>query len=234
MFLLLVEDDAMLGRATAQMLDKSGVQVDWVETAAEGLLRCRNRGYDAILLDLGLPDLSGEQFLRELRASGTTTPVIVLTARIQVEDRIRVLDMGADDYLVKPFDVFEVLARLRAVLRRSRDPGEPTDIHRIGPLLFQGAQRATFWHGRPVTLTTKEFDLLEVLISRRPRVVSREQLVEALYGWDEEIESNAIEVYVHYLRRKFSRNLIITVRGRGYQMGSSELLMCDAQGRAAA
>lgn len=200
------------------------MQVDWVRTGAEARAAVRSAEYDAILLDLGLPDLPGEQVVRELRAERSLVPVIVITARGQLEDRVRVLDMGADDYLVKPFDVPEVLARLRAVQRRSLAAGDLNDGQQIGPLQLFQASRTVLWGSRPVTLTAKEFDVLQSLVMRRPRIVSRSQLVDALYGWDDDIESNSIEVYIHFLRRKIAKSLIVTVRGKGYQLGSEEVL----------
>jgi two-component system OmpR family response regulator/two-component system response regulator QseB len=224
MKLLFVEDDELLGHATAQMLERGGHQVDWFRTCAQARTSALVTEYDAILLDLGLPDLPGEQFLRELRGARQSTPVVVLTARGQIDDRVRLLDMGADDYLVKPFDIVEVQARLRAVMRRSMAGGDLTDLQTIGPLQVHLSSRTVLWNRSVVTLTSKEFDVLQTLVMRRPRVVSRTQLVDALYGWDEDIESNSIEVYVHFLRRKLAKSVVLTVRGRGYQLGSDEAM----------
>ncbi len=206
------------------MLARARMQVDWVRTGGDARAAVRGAEYDAILLDLGLPDLPGEQVVRELRAARAATPVIVITARGQIEDRIRVLDMGADDYLVKPFDVSEMLARLRAVRRRTLAAGDLNDEQRVGPLQLLQAARTVLWDGVPVTLTAKEFDVLQALVLRRPRIVARSQLVDALYGWDDDVESNSIEVYIHFLRRKIAKGLVVTVRGKGYQLGSEEVL----------
>lgn len=228
MKLLLVEDDEMLGKATMTALQGGSLRVDWVRNAGDAKAAARAHEYDAILLDLGLPDVPGEQFIKQLRAAKVGTPIIVLTAKDQMGDRISVLDLGADDYLVKPVDLAELGARLRAVRRRSSSTNDASDIQRIGPLeLFQGSRSAR-WRGEPVQLTAKEFDVLEALLMRRPRVVSRRQLEDVLYGWGDEVESNAIEVYIHFLRRKFTPGLIVTVRGKGYQIGSEELLNAEA------
>lgn len=227
MKLLLVEDDELLGKATVQALHSNSLRVDWVRNAGDAKIAARSHEHDAILLDLGLPDMPGEQFIRHLRVAKVATPIIVLTAKDQIGDRVNVLDLGADDYLVKPVDLAELGARLRAVRRRTSATNDASDIQRIGPLeLFQGSRSAR-WAGEPVPLTAKEFDVLEALLMRRPRVVSRRQLEDVLYGWGDEVESNAIEVYIHFLRRKFAPGLIVTVRGKGYQIGSEELLNAE-------
>lgn len=208
------------------------MQVEWVRNCGNARSAVRAAEYDAILLDLGLPDLPGEQFVRELRAARSATPVIIITARGQLDDRVRVLDMGADDYLVKPFDISEVLARLRAVRRRTLAGGDLTDVQRVGPLELHQASRTVLWHDRVVALTGKEFDVLQTIMLRRPRIVSRAQLVDALYGWEDDVESNSIEVYIHFLRRKIAREVIVTVRGRGYQIGSEEVLSAAKPERA--
>lgn len=228
MRLLLVEDDELLGRATVDALTDAGKRVDWVQTCMQARAAARMHEYDAILLDLGLPDMPGEVFMRQLRHARSNTPIIVITARSQVEDRVSLLDLGADDYLVKPFDVTELLARLRAIKRRASAGSDASDVQRVGPLELFQASRTARWHGQIVTLTGKEFDVLETLLLRRPRVVSRAQLEEVLYGWGDEVESNAIEVYVHFLRRKFVPALIVTIRGKGYQIGSEEILQASA------
>lgn len=236
MKLLLVEDDEMLGKATVAALQRGNLRVDWVRNAGDAKAAARSHEYDAILLDLGLPDMPGEQFVKQLRGAKNATPIIVLTARDGIADRVNVLDLGADDYLVKPIDLSELGARLRAVRRRtSSNDNDAADVQRIGPLELFQASRAARWRGEPVTLTAKEFDVLEALLMRRPRVVSRRQLEDVLYGWGDEVESNAIEVYIHFLRRKFVPGLIVTVRGKGYQIGSEEVLNAEAarQGRAA-
>jgi DNA-binding response OmpR family regulator len=230
---LLIEDEEVLGRVTCEALVTANFAVDWVKTGQAGCAAAQARDYGAILLDLGLPDMPGEALMEQLRSVRSTTPVIILTARGQVEDRVAMLDLGADDYLVKPFSTSELCARLRVVKRRVLARDGANDVQTVGPLELFRASRSARWNGVPVTLTAKEFDLLEALVLRRPAVVSRDKLEEALYGWGDEVDSNAVDVYVHFLRRKFSRGLIVTVRGAGYQIGSEELLLAEAR-RAAA
>jgi len=227
MRLMLVEDEEMLGRFTAQSLIKSGFAVDWVKNGADAQASVRVHNYDMILLDLGLPGMSGEALIRQLRAARTTTPIIILTARGQVGDRIAMLDLGADDYLVKPVDMAELRARIRALKRRTAAVMDYNDVQRIGPLELHQSSRSARWNGQPVTLTPKEFDVLEALMLRRPRIVTRAQIEDALYGWGDEVESNSIEVYIHFLRRKLSPKLIVTVRGKGYQIGSEDSLLAE-------
>lgn len=227
MRLMLVEDEEMLGRFTAQSLIKSGFAVDWVKNGADAQASVRVHNYDMILLDLGLPGMSGEALIRALRAARTTTPIIILTVRGQIGDRIAMLDLGADDYLVKPVDMAELRARIRALKRRTAAVMDYNDVQRIGPLELHQSSRSARWNGQPVTLTPKEFDVLEALMLRRPRIVTRAQIEDALYGWGDEVESNSIEVYIHFLRRKLSAKLIVTVRGKGYQIGSEESLLAE-------
>ncbi len=232
MKLLLVEDDEMLGRATMNALQRESLRVDWVRNGMDAKIAARSHEYDAILLDLGLPDMAGEQFLQQLRGLKNNTPVIVLTARDQMRDRVNALDLGADDYLVKPVDLAELGARLRAVRRRASATNDASNVQVHGPLELEQGTRVARWCGQEVTLTAKEFDVLEALLLRRPRVVSRQQLEDVLYGWGDEIESNAIEVYVHFLRRKFTPGLIMTVRGKGSQMGNEDVLNAEVARKA--
>jgi len=229
MRLLLVEDEEMLGRLTAQSLAKAGYAVDWVQSGQSAQGAAKVHEYDAILLDLGLPDIPGESIVKDLRACGSMTPVIVMTARGQIEDRVSILDLGADDYLVKPVDITEVGARIRAVRRRAANSLDCGETQKIGPLELQQASRLVRWNGEPVVLTSKLYDVLEALVLHRPGVVSRAQLEDALYGWGEEVDSNAIEVYIHMLRRRFSPGLIQTVRGRGYMLANEEVLAAEAR-----
>jgi DNA-binding response OmpR family regulator len=224
MRILLVEDEEHIGRSVSLSLTRSGGTVDWVRSGREADGSVRDHEYEIILLDLGLPDMSGDVLLQRWRAARIDTPVIILTARPLVEDRVIMLDLGADDYMIKPYDVNELMARMRALKRRSAGGADATDVQRIGALELAQASRTVRWKGQAVALTAKEYDLLEVLVMRRPRVLSRGQIEESLYGWGDEIESNSIEVYVHFLRRKISPNLVVTVRGKGYQLGSEELL----------
>lgn len=229
MRILLVEDEEILGSVLTTAMARALITVDWVKNGQQALAAVHSHNYDAILLDLGLPDVPGERVLSRMRSENITAPVIVVTARGQIEDRISILDLGADDYMVKPFNVQELQARLRAVRRRASTAVNVSDVQRVGPLELFQASRTARWNGRQVELTAKEFDVLEALVISRPRLVGRSQLEEALYGWGDEVESNSIEVYVHYLRRKISRNLIVTVRGKGYQLGSEELLNAEVR-----
>ncbi len=231
MRLLLVEDEELLGRLTTQALERAGHVVDWVRVGREARAAAQAHLYDAILLDLGLPDVSGELILKDLRNARTRSPVIVMTARGQIEDRIKVLDLGADDYLVKPVDTEELAARLRAVQRRAAAGVDVGDVQTVGPLELQQSTRTVRWRGEPVTLTGRQFDVLETLVLRRPGLVTRAQLEDALYGWGDEVDSNAIEVYIHMLRKKFGAGLIVTLRGRGYKLGSVDELEAEARRR---
>lgn len=220
MKILLAEDDLLLGQATCQGLQQEGYTVDWVTSGSRVAVALKARSYDCILLDLGLPEVSGEACLEVLRRSKDPTPVIVVTARGEKTDRIALLDIGADDYLVKPLDLDEVNARVRAVVRRSqmRDSHDtaPEMVH--GPLRLRSATRTVMWGDDIVILKNKEFWVLETLMRLRNRIVSRQHLEETMYGWTDELGSNTIEVYIHHLRRKLGSHLIVTVRGIGYQL----------------
>jgi DNA-binding response OmpR family regulator len=221
MRLLLVEDDRMIGETLRQSLRDDGEAVDWVRDARAAHAALASERFDLVLLDLGLPDAerfgSGLDVLRALRARHDATPVIVLTARDALGDRIAGLDAGADDYLVKPFDYDELTARMRAVRRRHAGRGEPVLEH--GALRLDPATRVVTLHGAPVTLSARELAVLEALLARPGAILSRAQLEDRLYGWGEEIESNAVSVYIHQLRRKLGADAIRTVRGVGYYMG---------------
>ena len=214
MRLLLVEDDSMIGAAAQQGLRGEGHTVDWVRDGREAELAVGNGVYDLVLLDLGLPRADGLSLLRKWRARGMEVPVLIVTARDAVTDRIAGLDAGADDYLVKPFDLDELSARVRAVLRRRSGRAESTI--RIGDLEIDTANRQVRWKGRDVALSAREHALLEALADRPGAFLTRAQLEERLYGWDEEIASNAVEVHIHALRRKLDPGLIRNVRGMGY------------------
>lgn len=228
MRILLIEDDEALGRLVSLSLGKVNFTVDWARTGQDATTAVLGHEYEMVLLDLTLPDTTGEVWLRQFRAGRHSSPVIVLTARGLIEDRVTMLDLGADDYMVKPFDLVELQARIRALKRRTSVGVDLGDVQHIGPLEVGMAARTVRWNGKLVTLTAKEYDVLEALVLHRPRIVSRAQLEEALYGWGDEIESNSIEVYIHFLRRKLSPRLIVTVRGKGYQLGSAEALAADA------
>jgi DNA-binding response OmpR family regulator len=218
MRLLLAEDDSMLGSAVQKHLVRTGFAVDWVLNGNDFTEAVNNHHYDFVVLDLGLPDACGEVLLQRLRNKQSRMPVIVVTARGSIHDRVTLLDMGADDFLVKPFDLDELTARIRSVMRRlpSEDADAGASVH--GELRLYPLRRAATWNGEPVALTHREFWVLEVLVRRKNQVLSRAQIEEALYGWGEEVESNAVEVYIHLLRRKFRPDLIHTIRGVGYQV----------------
>jgi two-component system OmpR family response regulator/two-component system response regulator QseB len=216
MRILVVEDDGLLGDAVQAGLRELGNAVDWVRNGVAASAALDAERYDGVVLDLGLPRRSGLEVLQRLRARGDRTPVLILTARDTVAERIQGLDAGADDYLVKPFDLGELAARLRAITRRQA--GQPTPQLELGPLRLDPASRAVTLRGAPVDLSVREFALLEALMRGAGRVLTRAQLEQALYAWGDEVESNAIEVHVHHLRRKLESGLIQTVRGVGYMM----------------
>ena len=216
MRILLIEDDALLGDGVQAGLAQAGFNVDWVKDGVAGELALKTGEYAGVVLDLGLPRLSGLDLLQRLRRGGNKVPVLILTARDHVEDRVKGLDGGADDYVVKPFDLHELAARLRALVRRSR--GEAAPELRVGEIELDPAARSVSFRGRPVELSVREFTLLQELMLNAGRVLSREQLAQRLYAWGEEIESNAIEVHVHHLRRKLAPDLLRTVRGVGYML----------------
>jgi two-component system, OmpR family, response regulator len=214
MRILLVEDDTMIGEAVRDALRADRYAVDWVRDGLMADTALRTERYDLVLLDLGLPKRDGLDVLRTLRARGERVPVLVATARDAIGDRIAGLDAGADDYVVKPYDTDELLARIRALIRRSAGRAEPVFAHK-GVTLNPATREATV-NGEPVSLSAREWAVLEPMLARPGVVFSRAQLEEKLYGWKEEISSNAVEVYVHGLRKKLGADLIQTVRGLGY------------------
>ena len=216
MRILLAEDDALLGDGLRAGLRQLGFQVDWVRDGNAAERELATGDYAAAVLDLGLPFKDGLDVLREVRALKVTTPVLVLTARDAVPDRIAGLDLGADDYVLKPVDLNELGARLRALVRRSH--GQVQDVLRCGGIALDPSARQVTQDGNAVALATREFDLLHALMLSAGRVMSREQLEQKLYSWGHEVESNAIEVHIHHLRRKLQTDLIQTVRGIGYTM----------------
>ena len=228
MRLLLVEDDRMIGESLRGALRLEGHAVDWVRDAAAAHSTLASERFDLVLLDLGLPPGTGEargprdglDVLRALRARRDATPVIVLTARDARGDKVAGLDAGADDYLVKPFDLDELHARIRAVVRRHSGRAEPLMAH--AGITLDPATRQVTKDGTPVLLSAREFAVLEALLQRPGALLSRAQLEDRLYGWGEEIESNAVSVYIHQLRRKLGADVIRTVRGVGYYLGGPE------------
>ena len=214
MRVLVVEDDELLGDALQAGLRQSGFAVDWLRDGASADAALETEEFSVIVLDVGLPRLSGLQLLRRLRDRGDSTPVLLLTARDELDDRVRGLDSGADDYVVKPVALPELAARLRALVRRSH--GSAGGELRVGDLAIDVAARAVRYAGREVELSPREFAVLLELAQNAGRVLSREQLETRLYEWDRALESNAIEVHIHHLRRKLFPELIRTVRGVGY------------------
>lgn len=217
MRILLIEDDAVLGAAVRDQIAGDGHSVDWVQRLDAADTAIAGVPYDLVLLDLMLPDGRGLPFLRRLRARGEATPVIILTALDQVSDRIEGLNAGADDYLVKPFDLAELSARIGSVARRYG--GNPNPLITHGPLQIDLTARSIHRDGHPVQLTAREWALLEALLSRRGQLLSKAQLEDKLYAFDVEVESNTIEVHVSRLRKKLGADLIVTERGLGYRLG---------------
>lgn len=214
MRLLLVEDDSLLGEGLYVGLQREKYSVDWVKNGEMALVALFETQYDAVVLDIGLPRLSGLDVLKKLRTEGNSVPVLILTARDAVEDRVAGLDAGGDDYLLKPFEFSELCARLRALTRRSKGLTEQKIRHNNIELNLD--THSVTLDGRPVELSRREFALLQELLSSSGRILSKAQLEQKLYSWGDEIGSNTIEVYVHHLRKKLGNSLIKTVRGVGY------------------
>lgn len=221
MRLLMVEDDTLFGSAMQKSLLRAGYAVDWIQSGRELVSAMRAAEYDCVMLDLNLPDIGGEDCLKTIRERSPGLSAIVITARGGLMDRVRLLELGADDYLVKPVDLDEVNARVRAITRRVQQAqGGGSGVLSHGALKLQPSRRTATWKGKVVPLTNREFWLLETLVRKKGQILSRERLEETLYGWGDEIDSNAVEVYVHHLRRKFDPALIKTVRGLGYRLGA--------------
>nr|WP_315255135.1 response regulator [uncultured Duganella sp.] len=214
MRILLTEDDPQLGRATQIGLEQNGYAVDWVMSAEHAHTAVRLHDYGCVLLDLGLPGQDGMQALGVLRDSGYAGAVLVVTARDRIKERIAGLDAGADDFIVKPFDLDELAARIRSACRRAAGRVREQITH--GDLVLDIADRQVSQAGQQVSLTIKEFRILQMLVEQAGRVLSREQLERNLYSWGEEVESNAVQVHIHHLRRKLGRELIRTVHAVGY------------------
>lgn len=217
MRILLIEDDYSLGSSLQSWLQMDGYAVDWLQRGDQAATALATHAYQCVLLDRGLPGLDGDAVLKALRAAGAPRaqlPVIMITARDALSDRVQGLDLGADDYLVKPFDLEELSARVRAVLRRNA--AQPTSELRHGAVTLDPAAKRVALDGAPVTLTAREFAVLQALMRHPTHILSRAQLEEALYGWGEEVESNAIEVHIYNLRKKLGSRYIVTVRNQGY------------------
>jgi two-component system response regulator QseB len=220
MRVLVVEDDPMIGRAVVNGMQDAGYAVDWVRDGAAAELALGHGAYDLALLDLGLPRKDGLEVLKSVRRARSDVPVLIITARDAVADRVAGLDVGADDYLVKPFDLDELLARARAVIRRRAGRGNPEIVH--GALSLDPVRRRVLFRGAPVELSAREFAILEALLQEPGAVVSRDKLEEAVYGWGAEVGSNTVEVHLHHLRRKLEPGLIRNVRGVGYRIALIE------------
>lgn len=216
MRILLVEDDASLGEGLRTALRRAAYTVDWLRDGASALAAIRDGGVDLVVLDLGLPQMDGIEVIRQARRLGADVPILVLSARERASDRALGLDVGADDYLGKPFDARELLARVRALLRRTGGRADP--ILRIGALTLDPAGLAVTWRGRMLDLPRREFALLRLLMEQRGRPITRESAQQRLYGWDEDVASNALDVHIHALRKKLDPALIRTLRGIGYAL----------------
>lgn len=216
MRILLVEDDESLGEGIRTALRRAAYSVDWLRDGASALAAIGAGDLDLVVLDLGLPRLDGVEVIRQARRSGASVPILVLSARERPSERTLGLDAGADDYLGKPFDTHELLARIRALLRRAG--GRAAPLLALGALELDPATLEVRWRGRPVDLSRREFALLRVLLEQRGRPIGRESLQQRLYGWDEDVASNAVDVHVHALRKKLDPALIRTLRGIGYAL----------------
>ena len=216
MKILLVEDDRMIGWGLRRGLLDEGFAVDWLDDGDAAVVVCSEHSYDAAILDLGLPNRDGLKVLAELRHRGNTLPIVVLTARETVADRIKGLNAGADDYVCKPFDFDELVARLRAVMRRRAGLVSPVLEYR--DVSLNPTTRCVAFKGQLVGLSAKEFSLLEILLQRPGVVLTRNQLRDKLYGWDDDVESNTVEVFIHSLRRKLGHDYIENVRSVGYRL----------------
>lgn len=214
MRVLLIEDDELLGKALKAGLESQSFQVDWVRDGEAGLLEFVQQNHQAVVLDLSLPRRDGIEVLEQARGRGVKTPVLVLTARDQLEQKVKGLHAGADDYLVKPIDLLELAARLHAVIRRVY--GNSSNTLEAQGVSLDPVARTVQCDGRAVYLTAREFELIQALMIAKGRILSREQLEQHLYQWGYEVDSNAIEVHIHHLRRKLKSKLIVTVRGLGY------------------
>ncbi len=220
MRILIAEDDINLGEALRDWVKKEGYAVDWTQ---DGLLAdqvLRTESFDLVILDLGLPKLAGLRVLENLRLRGNRTPVLILTARDSIEERVKGLDMGADDYMTKPFDLHEISARLRALQRRSVDRVIPVISHKHQDTVISidTVAHEISINSTPVNIPRREFSLIQKLLENTGKAMSREQLTQSLYNWDEDVDSNALEVHIHNLRKKFGTDLIRTIRGIGYMI----------------
>jgi len=219
MRILLVEDDRMLGDGLQAGLTQAGYAVDWLRDGEAAVTALSTESFAAVVLDLGLPKRDGLSVLQWLRGRHDATPVLILTARDQLEDKVRGLDLGADDYVLKPFDLDEITARLRALVRRAH--GRPEPLLTLGEIALNPAARSVTRAGQAIELTPREFDLLHLLLENTDRVLTRRTLEEQLDTWNDAVDSNALEVHIHHLRKKLGIDLIRTVRGVGYMVSTA-------------
>jgi DNA-binding response OmpR family regulator len=220
MRILLVEDDALLGDGIQKSLSHLGFTVDWMRDGKQGENALSGEEYAAVVLDLGLPQQDGLALLQSVRGKGLHTPVLILTARDSKLDKLKGFNLGADDYVIKPIDMEELAARLRALIRRSAGRASPRT--QIGAVEIDPDSRQAWHEGKPVELSAKEFAVLELLVQNAGRVLTRAQLEQSLYGWGDSADSNTIEVFIHHLRKKLGSGFIQTLRGIGYTVGRSE------------
>jgi DNA-binding response OmpR family regulator len=219
MRILLVEDDPMIGKSLREALQDAGMSVDWARSGEDGEVALSVGAYAVVLLDIGLPGKSGIEVLRAARKTGNKTPLMLITARDELDDRVAGLDLGADDYITKPFEMRELMARLRAIMRRSG--GAAISTLSNGEIELDLDTHEVRYRGKSLVLSAREFGLLRALLDRPGTIMSRAQLEEKLYGWGEEVESNAIDVLIHYLRRRFDKDIIRNVRGAGWLVPKS-------------
>ncbi len=214
MRILLIEDDPMIGRSLALALKEAGMTVDWFQDGVQGQSAAECCAHDLVLLDLGLPKKSGWELLKSIRKQGNDTPLLIITARDGIDDRVDGLELGADDYLIKPFGFKELLARMRAIMRRGRQPVSLSN----GEIMLNIASHEASYRGKTHLLSAKEFALLQILVEHPGTIFSRSQIEERIYGWGEEVESNVVDVLIHYLRRKFDNDIVRNVRGIGWMV----------------
>ena len=217
---LLIEDDEDLGEIIRSALTREGNTIDWVKDGQSALSALASENFDVVILDLGLPKVPGLEVLRTLRSQGNGVPVLILTAHETVEQRVQGLDMGADDYMVKPFDLDELSARIRAM--RRRDSGRATPVIRYRGIELDPAGHVVNFDSQSFSLPRREFALLQKLLENPGKALSREQLTQSIYSWDEDVDSNALEVHIHNLRKKFGNDLVRTIRGVGYMVEKDE------------
>lgn len=222
MRILLIEDDPLIGKATRRALTAENYSVDWIDNGSHALTAIKTHDYHAIVLDLGLPDMDGQELLQRFRRQGVNCPILIITARDAVSDRILNLDNGADDFLVKPFDLDELAARLRVSIRRTQ--GRAEEQIQVGAITLTPSRKAVTLDGQSVSVTGREFAVLHALMGAKGQVLNRDQLEQTIYGWGEEVESNSLEVHIHHLRRKLGKGSIETIHGLGYRIGRVESL----------